>query len=366
MRWRTVPLVVFLTLAGPVVFEGASPGRAAAAEAFSLVFEGRISDVPVVRTPQGTYLSLAALAGLLKQAGGSSVDVRADRGLVVVDTRREGVVAELKGFTTSDITLMINEANRTTRAELVDGVPYIRAEAFEWALKMAGFQANVSEDNGLVTASRPPTSAVPPPPAPGAPSAPPPNPLEQAVMQGASDALRMLSTPAAPVDLSRAPAVCGAMDQLRQAWQVTEPTRQEKETFQDLAERFQQAQGGQGNVTVADAIELERALLSFKAKVDQRARSTAAWKAPTETTQVQMLGNQFLGVYSGMMDTMADLAHEMTEGHTLPPEEIDKAAEQLKEMERQIQSLGARFDAEVTRVRTGYGCGPATLRGTGS
>ena len=53
-------------------------------------------------------------------------------------------------------------------------------------------------------------------------------------------------------------------------------------------------------------------------------------------------------------------------GHADHSGEDGEIVSQIKELERVIQALGPQFDAEVLRVRTTYGCGPATLESPGS
>lgn len=374
---RVKPLALAL---GLCLLPAALPGPvltpvAHAEAAWSLVFEGRISDVAAVRTPEGSWLSTADLASFLKRLGDVNLQTRPDRGLMVIDSRHGGgEVAAVSGFTGSALTLIVNDSQMSAAARMEGGVPFISEGSFQKVLEALGMSSQLDQGAALITVARAPRPAADAPAGGGsyAPTGMPGSSFPGLVLQGTSGALGVLGGLPGGVSgggsavASRSAEVCAAMDALRQAWHETEPTRQEKATFQNLAEKFQNAQQGGAEISMYDAADLEEALGSFKAKVDRRAQATRGWEAPIEAARVKQLGTQFLGSYQEIMSTMYAMAQDMTFGNTYPMEEIDAKVSQIKELERVIQALGPQFDAEVLRVRTTYGCGPATLESPGS
>lgn len=206
---------------------------------------------------------------------------------------------------------------------------------------------------------------------------------------------------------ARAPEVCGAMDRLRTAWEATEPSALEKESFKRLAAVFQKAQqemqankqkqeaaaekeaqataakgaaaavpgaaspgqsaGNSSNAPAQKQVTLNpddvddfyKTLLSFQKKAKKRLEDTRSWAAPDSIRRVKLYGEDFLMTVDELLTLSAEMSKAIQDGDKSFQTRAEEDIKRIQELEKTLQEQGPRFDAEVNRVRSSHGCGPA-------
>lgn len=206
---------------------------------------------------------------------------------------------------------------------------------------------------------------------------------------------------------ARAPEVCGAMDRLRTAWEATEPSALEKESFKRLAAVFQKAQqemqankqkqeaaaekeaqataakgaanavpgatspgqsaGNSSNAPAQKQVTLNpddvddfyKTLLSFQKKAKKRLEDTRSWAAPDSIRRVKLYGEDFLMTVDELLTLSAEMSKAIQDGDKSFQTRAEEDIKRIQALEKTLQEQGPRFDAEVNRVRSSHGCGPA-------
>jgi hypothetical protein len=155
--------------------------------------------------------------------------------------------------------------------------------------------------------------------------------------------------------------VCRAMDKLRASWDSTEPSAAEKAAFRSLSSKLQETQQSGGQLQASDLEQLHTQLASFRRKVDTRSAATKAWVAPDEALGVKGLGVTFMQKVTDAVALSQKMTEAMRKKDQSAVAELQSSIDKLKELDQDIQTVGGKFNLEVTRVREAHGCGPATL-----
>ena len=346
-----------------------NPPAVLAAEVWSVVVAGSMVDVPAMSTPAGQYLSGQGLVDVLIKAGGFQVETRSDRGHLAIHPGKGGTPPVLKGFTKRDLVIVTDSSTLPLKVELELGVPYLKLADFQSVLESLGFRVMSLPDSGLMQVIPPPPAASQPPPAVGSASSPalPVAGMDPAQLQKAAEEMLRgmgIPSPSSPsVARASSPnnAVCVAMDDLRQRWHETEPSQAEKIAFQEVARRLQAAKEQGGQPDAGDLDILAKNLKSFGTKVERRRQATRNWSAPVEAAKVKTLGVGFMDNYSEAMKICDTIMDAIERGDNSFLQSGQGEIERLKNINNTIQTQGMAFDQEVSRVRSTYGCGPATL-----
>lgn len=357
----------------------------------SLVVNGSISDLDCFRDPA---VGLLVSARVLEKVAGTATDIRLesrpDKGLIVLTwPGKKGATTPLTGFTSASIQLLVNGSPLFVRYQLRAGTPFLESSSLHEVLEKLGYNVLIAPDTGLISIFRLKDTAPEAASDAGEAHAPGAGMLE-AVQAGSARSLQGMgdtgavdmaaleravtlkvspktnSATSPPITVTERSSgdVCASMDRLRTLWEETEPSAKEKETFKRLAKVFQEAQDTKGKLDPAEVDELYTTLEGFHKKVKRRLTTTRSWSSPDAARRVKLYGEDFLisvdevmTLSSTMMKAIKDNDKEFAKRGQ---EDIDR----LKELEASVQTQGQRFDAEVTKVRSSFGCGPAK-RGLG-
>lgn len=400
-RWR-VAFIAGLLSTGLLLM----PEPQARATECSLVVNGSLLDIACSRDPAtGLQVSLEALSLIAKGTGDIAISARPDRGHVVITSgQTKPTVVSLAGFKTPGLTLVVDGMPLSVRATLINGSAYLDTVTLQTVLERLSFNVLISPESGLISVFRVAKAEGGTGDEDGASDAgaragdgstvrPPGAGMLEAVQQGSSQSLQTLN-PQVSADLqkiyqqagipfpaqgasgesssarssstttprtgsSSSSEVCSAMDRLRTQWESTEPSREEKETFKKLAETFQAAKDNKQSLQDDDVTQMDAQVQGFHKKARKRLAGTRSWVPPDPARRVKLYGEDFLMSVDELLTLSEAMMKAIKEKDKNYHKQAQADIDRLKELEKSIQEQGMRFDAEVTKVRTSYGCSAA-------
>jgi hypothetical protein len=333
----------------------AAPG-ARAASRFTLVVDGKIVTVGALDAAGGRMPSLDALSELTKALPGASLSADAGSGVVSISRAGAGgVAASLGGFKAGALTIVVDGKIQKSSCKTAAGAAYLPAKDLAKVAGALGFKADLDAGAGVLALGSPSAPAVAA--ATAEPTGRPAYGMNGTFMQ--SIAAGGGSSTAATS--SGGGSVCTYMDQQKVIWLATEPSQDEKETFQRLASLWTEGQKNHAKGNPADLKLFEDTLRGFDSKVRQRLQGTKDSNPPAAAQAWKEVSLEFLENTEQIMTLALDLVRVEKEPDAQQRAEIDSFKnniEKIKKLQVQNQSIGTNQVTETVRVRQDNGCAP--------